>query len=397
VADLGSPRLLIVPTIANTVVIMSAYLAVASLVWGFADAGADQPLDLEAFDAAPPGARVWRVAHLSDVHVVGERYGFRIESGRGGPRGNERLEQALVRLAALHAEQPLDIVLVSGDMTDAGTSAEWAEFLDIVGTHPELVRRMLILPGNHDVNIVDRANPARLDLPFSPIKALRKMRALSAIAAVQGERVLAASAPGTPGPTLSKALESRRAAIEDFAGNGGFQRSGELARLWHELFPLILPPDPEDGLGVAILNSNADTNFSFTNALGMIPVGQARRLTAAFDAYPKARWIVALHHHMIEYPMPVAKFSERIGTALVNGSWFQRVLKPYAERVVVMHGHRHVDWIGACGGLKVISAPSPVMAPDSKATHFYVHAFGPGSNGGLALMTPKRIDLAPED
>ena len=80
---------------------------------------------------------------------------------------------------------------------------------------------------------------------------------------------------------------------------------------------------------------------------------------AAFDTYPRARWIVALHHHMIEYPMPVAKFSERIGTALVNGSWFQRVLKPYAERIVVMHGHRHVDWIGACGELKVVSAPSP--------------------------------------
>ena len=393
VADLASPRLLIVPTIANTVVIMSVYLAVGSLVWGFADAGVDQPLDLEAFDAAPPGARVWRVAHLSDVHVVGERYGFRIESGRGGPRGNERLEQALVRLAALHAEQPLDLVLLSGDMTDAGTSAEWAEFLDIVGAHPELVRRMLILPGNHDINIVDRANPARLDLPFSPIKALRKMRALSAIAAVQGERVLTASAAETPGPTLSEALESRRAVIEDFAGNGGFQRSGELARLWHELFPLILPPDPEDGLGIAILNSNADTNFSFTNALGLLSVRQALRLTEAFDRFPRARWIVALHHHLTEYPMPVAAFSERVGTALINGSWFLRVLKPYASRVVVMHGHRHKDWIGACGRLKIVSAPSPVMAKDAAPTHFYIHALAAGPDGSLRLLTPQRVEV----
>ena len=79
--------------------------------------------------------------------------------------------------------------------------------------------------------------------------------------------------------------------------------------------------------------------------------------------------------------MPVAKFSERIGTALVNGSWFQRVLKPYAKRVVVMHGHRHVDWIGACGEMKIVSAPSPVMAPDMKPTHFYVHALGLGPGG----------------
>ena len=103
VADFAAPHLLIIPTIANAIVVMSAYLAVAALVWGFADATADQPLDLEAFDAAGPGARVWRVAHLSDVHVVGERYGFRIESGRGGPRGNGRLGRAMGRLATLHA------------------------------------------------------------------------------------------------------------------------------------------------------------------------------------------------------------------------------------------------------------------------------------------------------
>ena len=45
VGDLASPHLLIFPTIANTIVVMSAYLAVAALVWGFADATADQPLD----------------------------------------------------------------------------------------------------------------------------------------------------------------------------------------------------------------------------------------------------------------------------------------------------------------------------------------------------------------
>jgi hypothetical protein len=357
----------------------------------------DQPLDLDAYDAAP-GGRVWRVAHLSDIHIVGERYGFRIESGRGGPRGNERVRQVMARLEAEHAARPLDLVLITGDMTDAGRSAEWAEFFDILAGHSDLAGRMLILPGNHDVNVVDRANPARLDLPFSPAKTLRKMRALSAIAAFGADRLrVMSSGAAEPGLALAAALAPERQAIETFADRGGLRLSNRLARFWDELFPLILPPEEDEGLGVAILNSNADTNFSFTNALGMIPVAQARRLTAALDRYPKARWIVALHHHLIEYPMPVAAFSERIGTALVNGSWFQRVLKPYAERVVVMHGHRHVDWIGACGKLKIVSAPSPVMAPDSEPTHFYVHALGSGAGGRLALMAPERIDLAAKE
>ena len=394
VDDLLTPHALVVPTLANAIAVMSAYLAVAALFWGFADAVGDQPLDLEAFDEASPATRVWRVAHLSDVHVVGERYGFRIESGRAGPRGNDRLVEAMNRLAALHASKPLDLVLVSGDMTDAGVSAEWAEFLDIVARYPDLAERMLILPGNHDVNIVDRSNPARLDLPISPAKTLRKMRALSAITTVQGDRVRRPGVEGrTPGPALADALQPRRRAIEEFADSGGMSRSARLARLWEDCFPLVLPPEEEDGLGVALLDSNADSNFSFTNALGMISAGQARRLTAGFDAYPKARWIVALHHHLTEYPAPVEAFAERIGTALINGAWFLRVLRPYAARIVVMHGHRHIDWIGTCGRLKLISAPSPVMGRPGKATRFYVHSLAAGPNGSVRLLEPEGIEI----
>ena len=41
---------------------------------------------------------------------------------------------------------------------------------------------------------------------------------------------------------------------------------------------MILPPAEADGLGIAILNSNAETHFSFTNALGIVSTEQARRL-----------------------------------------------------------------------------------------------------------------------
>jgi predicted MPP superfamily phosphohydrolase len=255
IADLTSPLRVFRPTVANTIVVMSLYLAVAALIWGFADATGDQPLDLAPAQTPPPGARVWRIAHLSDVHVVGERYGLRIESGRAGTRGNGRFERALARLSAIDAEYPLDLVLVTGDMTDAGTSAEWAEFLDILKMFPELKARTLVLPGNHDVNVVDRANPARLDLPFSPIKVLRRMRALSAIAALQGDRVQTLS--DSARVSLAEALEPRRRDIEAFADRSGFRPSKRLQRLWAQTFPLILPPDSDNGLGVAILDSNA--------------------------------------------------------------------------------------------------------------------------------------------
>ena len=298
------------------------------------------------------------------------------------------------RISDIHAADPLDLVVITGDMTDAGISAEWAEFFDIIKRYPELAERMLILPGNHDVNIVDRANPARLDLPFSPSKTLRKMRTLSAIAAMQGERVLSPVGGRRPRPDPVRRARIKAAGDRDVRRiRVAFGAAAKLSELWDETFPLILPPDEPDGLAVAVLDTNADTNFSFTNALGMISLEEANRLKAAFDAYPRARWLIAMHHHPIEYPRPVAAFSVRVGTALVNGSWFLRVLKPYAARLIVMHGHRHVDWIGACGALKIISAPSPVMGGQTAPHYFYIHSLSRGPNGSVNLLRPKRVDL----
>jgi hypothetical protein len=395
--DLVLLHRLAVPTLANAVVLLSIYLAAASLVWGFADASMPQPVDLAAFDTASSGGRSWRVAHLSDLHVIGEQYGFRIESGRSGPRGNGRLGRLLTHLAAIHAIDPLDHILVSGDMTDAGRASEWAAFLDAMALHPELASRTILLPGNHDVNIVDRANPARLDLPFSPNKRLRQVRTLSAMAAVQGDRVHVVDSLGKPTATLHEALAPHRDAIVALAAHGGLRRAAALRRLFDDQFPMILPPDTDDGLGIAILNSNAETHFSFTNALGLVSLEQTHRFERAAGHFPRARWIVALHHHVVEYPMPVKAFSERIGTALINGSWFVRRLAVLADRAVVMHGHRHIDWIGTCGPLKIISAPSPVMgATDDAATHFYIHTLAAGAGGRLDLLPPERVEIAGE-
>ena len=333
--------------------------------------------------------------HLSDVHVVGERYGFRIESGRSGPRGNERLKRVLNELDVLHAKTPLDLVLITGDMTDAGSSAEWAEFLDAMAAHPAIAERAVILPGNHDLNIVDRANPARMDLPTSPNRRLRQLRTLSAMRELQGNRVRVVSySRRHVGKTLDEYLQPHLKKMVRFADRATPLLSYALPELWAKVFPMVLPPDGQDGLGVIVLNSNADTHFSFTNALGMVSTEQVVGIEIARKEYPKACWIIALHHHVVEYPRPAKALSERIGTALINGNWFMRMLKPLAGRAILMHGHRHIDWIGHCAGLVVVSAPSPVMeATDEQTTGFYIHTLAIGTDGQLRLLTPERITI----
>ncbi len=96
--------------------------------------------------------------------------------------------------------------------------------------------------------------------------------------------------------------------------------------------------------------------------------------------------------HVVKYLKPAKALSERIGTALINGSWFVRRLQRPADHVVIMLGHRHIDWIGECGGLLIVSAPSPVMAAaDDQDNYFYVLAVG--ADGKLSLLEPDRIDL----
>jgi 3',5'-cyclic AMP phosphodiesterase CpdA len=398
IADLASAKHLFSVALANSVVLVAAYVAVAALVWASADAAMPQPRDLSP---PPPNLRVkrkWRVVHLSDLHAVGERYGFRIESGRSGPRGNDRLRRLLGQLDQVHANHPIDVILITGDLTDAGRATEWSELLDALQAHPKLLERILILPGNHDLNIVDRANPARLDLPTSPNRRLRRLRFLSAADVIQGDRVrLVERAGRRVGESLSGALNVHRAELARFSDVAKPFLARRLDDLWATAFPMIVPPDGGDGLGVMLLNSNADTHFSFTNALGMMSSDQMHGIEIAAAEYPHACWILALHHHVVEYPRAAKALSERIGTALVNGSWFVRRLDRIASRTLLMHGHRHTDWIGECAGLPIVSAPSPVMeATDGEDTCFYVHTLAAVHDRRLCLLSSERMTVAGE-
>jgi len=55
VSEIASLHRLVVPTIANAVILVSGYLAIFSLVWGLGDARMEAPSGLTAFDTAPTG------------------------------------------------------------------------------------------------------------------------------------------------------------------------------------------------------------------------------------------------------------------------------------------------------------------------------------------------------
>lgn len=393
----GSPVPLIKGAIANSVAIVASYVAVGSIAWAFADATMPLTSDYRSFASLEGAPHRWRIAHFSDIHTVGERFGFRIECGRNGPRGNERLTLAFALLERIHRADPLEAILLTGDITDAGLASEWAEFMAALAAFPDLAKLVLIIPGNHDINVVSRANPAQFDLPTSPYKKLRKIRVLSALQAVQGTRVRVVDRRSNRlDGTLDDALEPHVDRLSAFADSGKPRRLRGFDEVWASAFPMIVPPVRDDGLGFILMNSNADAHFSFTNALGFLSADQLAAAEGVFAQFPKAAWVVCLHHHLIEFPRRAEAVSERIGTALINGQWLVRRLQRNGARTLVLHGHRHVDWFGKCGSVRIFSAPSTVMGDEhGEGPRFYIHTLAASADGGLILAPPQVVEVNP--
>ncbi|MDQ7804173.1 metallophosphoesterase [Amycolatopsis sp. A133] len=87
------------------------------------------------------------IAHLSDLHLDGEA------------RAEDRVAAVLGYLGGL--AEPVDAVVVTGDIADHGTAAEYARAAELL-KYPAPV---LVCPGNHDVRAAFRAG--LLDLPPS--------------------------------------------------------------------------------------------------------------------------------------------------------------------------------------------------------------------------------------
>src|SRR5262249_13941328 len=158
--------------------------------------------------------------------------------------------------------------------------------LDAFDEFPRLAPLIVALPGNHDLNVVDRANPARLDLPTSPMKRLRQMRTVSVLAALQGGRVhVADPTDHRMRDTVDRTFAPYADDIRAFANTGSRRLAKATSDVWDSAFPMILPPERDDGLGIIACNSNAETHFSFTNALGLVPAEKVYAIEAAVAQY----------------------------------------------------------------------------------------------------------------
>jgi hypothetical protein len=235
-----------------------------------------------------------------------------------------------------------------------------------------------------------------MDLPWSKGQALRKLRVILALDEVQGERVhLVDRSSGTLAASLRDYLrEGQRAELlGELAQSGSARGRREVAKVWETIFPLVEPAGDKMP-GLIVLNSNARSHFSFTSAIGVIDRSQLRALRSILQSSPAHAWLILLHHQVVEYPLTSIGLRDRIGLALMNATDVLAAIAPHAHRTIVLHGHRHRDWIGICGGVTVCSAPSTALGSYDGQMYqgsFHIHELDSGIGRSVRLIATERV------
>lgn len=221
---------------------------------------------------------------------------------------------------------------------------------------------MLILPGNHNLNAIDRADPARLDLPTSPKKRLQNCARFPRWRLCKD--TMCAGSTMTENPATLQEYVSARAA--DIATSpkiaDRFTLTWKLADLWPQSFPMVLsrPTSHSIDQAVSFLSTRTPRIYApFTNAPGLV--------CRANEGCRENR--LALSQRELDRGAPPSRCGISQARESAIGTHRHRAgqrnvvcprCKTLNGRAVVMHGHRHIDWIGQCSNMTILST-SPVM------------------------------------
>lgn len=350
-----------------------------------------------------------RVAHLADLHLTVDP-GTPAVSGQGG--GNLAFE----RLMRTHAGalKAADSIFICGDVADAGRAREWDVFFK--GFPQALLRKSILVPGNHDVNIIDPADRLAQD-PDLVLRRKRLIRTMAAMDLVQGERAWVLDErlqrvrlrdylagfqkdftdyiENPPRPVYDTGA---LAWLETLVGAAKFdihsleneERMGLPARVWEAIFPMAI--ELPGGKSVAlVLDSNAAAGSLLDNALGTVSPAALHRLYHFQESYRDRAQVVLLHHHVALPPINFGFFGNLqadLMTLLNSDQLLDTLSKKKGS--LIFHGHKHLSYMAELDGeFQSFSAPSSTLGNELEPEHakgFYTFELAFSKDGRAAVV-----------
>ncbi|WP_414708401.1 metallophosphoesterase family protein [Ramlibacter sp.] len=298
-----------------------------------------------------------KILHLSDLHYVDTERSPRVEAGERGPTGNRALERTLDLLRDELKEA--DFVVISGDCTDTGSRAQWEAFLASIARIPGITPKIVLVPGNHDLNFVARGLDAftRTDTKDFEGRDARVRNFLWARARLATEQV------------CEKPDDTQSVDIDD-------------------AFPAVTVRRCPSGLSIALIaiNTVAPSITSFGNALGRFLVGRVSSLVQNYQEQGFVVVIVGHHHPLPFFDAAAAAKSLRqrlkdvlfgAGMESIDGIRFLDQLDAVArDEVLYLHGHKHVfrSHRMRSGLVRICGAPSLLFGDESTGDRVCVAA-----------------------
>lgn len=337
------------------------------------------------------------LAHLSDLHL----------SESTTLEGNVSPGDSLCSLRSVLEKVSLanpEVVVVTGDVTDQGSSTEWDMFYD------ELVRynlnnKVVVVPGNHDININSLYYPSWENSQFSlkcynfMVKSLN--RTTGGVVRGVGNVVELAAVMYNLAPflqmyeecynktntyTRSQVEEMRKRVVEAF-NNVGLEidfADESVEDIFRAILEGIFPIEYSFGdINVIAINSCTYRSVSIWDCgFGKIGEKQMIKLAAIQQHTPYTQKIVYAMHHSPGLPRRQSDTSyfkrhfrdfENKSLALVDSVDLLRTISG-RRHSILMHGHVHMSYHCVYSDTHILSAPSALYG-DKADTENLMHLY----------------------
>lgn len=314
------------------------------------------------------GEQPLKTAHISDIHTSGARGGI---TNDGKCFNAAHLKKKFDRLNRLE----WDVLILTGDMTDAGEQSDWDLFCECSG---DLAAKgpVIMAPGNHDIVL---SEGLWVDGVGEQIQ-MKICRFLKHLHTIITPEFISVGKDGAELVSSRELLTKEMPFIEEYLRSPpviygkrkmdvGLKDTGSMGvavdegedfrrprRILQSIYPLALPLK-KDFLVVALDSIQHDESSSYIieNAIGRIKEEQVERLRVIVREFEHRHLIIALHHQ----PGVLTKNLLKLPLSLLDSVGFLELCDSLNCRLI-LSGHVHNRHFSQAGTIPVFCSGASI-------------------------------------